>query len=145
MTGPRELCHPETVRVAPGHQAEAAKIATELAAIASHRHGPARLDYPAAYPLRPPQLRLPRRPAPPARPVLAVDPQGRRQDHLPLAQRRPAARLPALDRQRPAAPRTARPARGPRRRRPRRRPPLATPASQQNRNRSLQIAWAAPA
>jgi hypothetical protein len=27
MTGPRELCHPETVRVAPGHQAEAAKIA----------------------------------------------------------------------------------------------------------------------
>jgi hypothetical protein len=28
-------------------------------------HGAARLDHPAAHPLRPPQLRLPRRPAPP--------------------------------------------------------------------------------
>jgi hypothetical protein len=35
MTRPKDLCHPETVRVAPGHQAEAAKIADELAAIAS--------------------------------------------------------------------------------------------------------------
>jgi uncharacterized protein DUF6788 len=34
MTGTRDLCHPETVRVAPDHQAEATKIATELAAIA---------------------------------------------------------------------------------------------------------------
>ena len=30
-----DLCHPETVRVAASHQAEAEKIAAELAAIAS--------------------------------------------------------------------------------------------------------------
>ena len=35
MTGAKDLCHPETVRVAPAHQAEAAKIAAELAAIAA--------------------------------------------------------------------------------------------------------------
>ena len=34
MTGIRDLCHPETVRVAASHQAEARKIAAELAAIA---------------------------------------------------------------------------------------------------------------
>jgi hypothetical protein len=35
MTRITDLCHPETVRVAPSHQAEAAKIAAELAAIAA--------------------------------------------------------------------------------------------------------------
>jgi hypothetical protein len=35
MTRPKELCHPETVRVAASHQAEAEKIAAELAAIAA--------------------------------------------------------------------------------------------------------------
>src|SRR4249920_614043 len=35
MTRPKDLCHPETVRVAAGHQAEAEKIAAELAAIAA--------------------------------------------------------------------------------------------------------------
>src|SRR6476646_8679343 len=35
MTGPKDLCHPETMRVAASHQAEAAKIAAELAAIAA--------------------------------------------------------------------------------------------------------------
>ena len=35
MTRPEELCHPETVRVAASHQAEAEKIAAELAAIAA--------------------------------------------------------------------------------------------------------------
>src|ERR1700746_1212246 len=35
MTRPKDLCHPETVRVAASHQAEAEKIAAELAAIAS--------------------------------------------------------------------------------------------------------------
>jgi hypothetical protein len=35
MAGMRDLCHPETVRVAPDHQAEATKIAAELAAIAA--------------------------------------------------------------------------------------------------------------
>jgi Family of unknown function (DUF6788) len=35
MTRPKDLCHPETVRVAPSHQAEATKIAAELAAIAA--------------------------------------------------------------------------------------------------------------
>ena len=35
MPGTTDLCHPETVRVAASHQAEAEKIATELAAIAS--------------------------------------------------------------------------------------------------------------
>jgi hypothetical protein len=34
MTRPKDLCHPETVRVAASHQAEAEKIAAELAAIA---------------------------------------------------------------------------------------------------------------
>jgi hypothetical protein len=34
MTGITDLCHPETVRVAASHQAEARKIAAELAAIA---------------------------------------------------------------------------------------------------------------
>jgi hypothetical protein len=34
MTGITDLCHPETVRVAASHQAEAEKIAAELAAIA---------------------------------------------------------------------------------------------------------------
>ena len=34
MTRKRDLCHPETVRVAASHQAEARKIAAELAAIA---------------------------------------------------------------------------------------------------------------
>ena len=125
MTGARDLCHPETVRVAAGHQAEARKIAAELAAIA--RTG---MVLPGSITERRTrcghrQLRLPRRPAPPARPLLAVDPQGRRQNHLPLAQRRPAPRLPGLDRQRPAAARPAHPARSPRRRRPRRRPALA--------------------
>src|ERR1700689_3294623 len=35
MTGTKDLCHPETVRVAAAHQAEAGKIAAELAAIAA--------------------------------------------------------------------------------------------------------------
>jgi hypothetical protein len=35
MTGTRDLCHPETVRVAASHQAEARQIAAELAAIAA--------------------------------------------------------------------------------------------------------------
>jgi hypothetical protein len=35
MTRIKDLCHPETVRVAASHQAEAKKIAAELAAIAS--------------------------------------------------------------------------------------------------------------
>jgi hypothetical protein len=35
MTRPKDLCHPETVRVAASHRAEAAKIAAELAAIAA--------------------------------------------------------------------------------------------------------------
>jgi len=35
MPGAKDLCHPETVRVAPSHRAEAAKIAAELAAIAA--------------------------------------------------------------------------------------------------------------
>jgi hypothetical protein len=35
MTGTKDLCHPETVRVAASHQAEAGKIAAELAAIAA--------------------------------------------------------------------------------------------------------------
>ena len=34
MPGIKDLCHPETVRVAASHQAEAEKIAAELAAIA---------------------------------------------------------------------------------------------------------------
>ena len=34
MSGAKDLCHPETVRVAASHQAEAEKIAAELAAIA---------------------------------------------------------------------------------------------------------------
>jgi hypothetical protein len=34
MTGVTDLCHPETVRVAASHPAEAGKIAAELAAIA---------------------------------------------------------------------------------------------------------------
>jgi len=34
MTRAKDLCHPETVRVAASHQAEAEKIAAELAAIA---------------------------------------------------------------------------------------------------------------
>ena len=34
MTGITDLCHPESVRVAASHQAEAGKIAAELAAIA---------------------------------------------------------------------------------------------------------------
>ena len=33
MTRTKDLCHPETVRVAASHQAEAGKIAAELAAI----------------------------------------------------------------------------------------------------------------
>ena len=35
MTRAKDLCHPETVRVAPSHQAEATQIAAELAAIAA--------------------------------------------------------------------------------------------------------------
>jgi hypothetical protein len=35
MTGTKDLCHPETVRVAASHQAEAGKIAAEFAAIAA--------------------------------------------------------------------------------------------------------------
>ena len=35
MTRPKDLCHPETVRVAASHQAEAEEIAAELAAIAA--------------------------------------------------------------------------------------------------------------
>jgi len=53
-----------------------------------------------------------------------VDPQGRRENDLPMAQRRAAPRLHGLDRQRPAAPRTARPPRSPGHCRHRSRPPL---------------------
>ena len=35
MPGTKDLCHPETVRVAASHQAEAENIAAELAAIAA--------------------------------------------------------------------------------------------------------------
>jgi hypothetical protein len=35
MTRAKDLCHPETVRVAASHQAEAENIAAELAAIAA--------------------------------------------------------------------------------------------------------------
>jgi hypothetical protein len=35
MIRPKDLCHPETVRAAASHQAEAGKIAAELAAIAA--------------------------------------------------------------------------------------------------------------
>src|SRR5690349_15109298 len=35
MIATKDPCHPETVRVAPSHQAEASKIAAELAAIAA--------------------------------------------------------------------------------------------------------------
>ena len=35
MPGTKDLCHPETVRVATAHRAEAEKIAAELAAIAA--------------------------------------------------------------------------------------------------------------
>src|ERR1700733_12373392 len=35
MTGTKDLCHPGAVRVAASHQAEASKIAAELAAIAA--------------------------------------------------------------------------------------------------------------
>src|ERR1700685_4221692 len=137
MTGTKDLCHPETVRVAASHQAEASKIAAELAAIAAtgmvlpgpiterrtRCRRPTRARPP---PPRPPQLRRPRRPAPPARPLLAMDPQDRRENDRPLAQRQPAPRLPALDRQRPPPARTAQPARNPRRGSPRSRPAMGT-------------------
>src|SRR6185437_6860113 len=98
----------ETVRVAASHQAEAEKIAAELAAIA--RSG---MVLPGSITQR--RTRCGRsncgcHAAPPARPLLAADPQDRRENRLPLAHRRPAPRLRTLDRQRPAAPRPARPA-----------------------------------
>ncbi len=54
MTGTQGSCATlRPVRVAPSHQAEATKIADELAAIArTGSHGPARLHHPAAHPLR---------------------------------------------------------------------------------------------
>ena len=148
MTGITDLCHPETVRVAAAHQAEAEKIAAELAAIAATG-----MVLPGSITQR--RTRCGRRNC-----GCHADPP---RLHGPYWQwtRKIAAKTicrwlsadqhrdyHALDRQRPAAARTARPARGPRRRRLRRRPPLGTPgkpAGQQNRNRSLQIAWAAPA
>ena len=123
-----DLCHPETCVSPPATRPRPARSPpSSPPSPAPAWSCPA--PSPSGAPAAAAQLRLPRRPAPAARPVLAVDPQGRRQDHLPLAQRRPAPRLPGLDRQRPAAARAARPARSPRRRRPRSRPPLGTPAS----------------
>src|ERR1700733_12078136 len=114
MTGTKDLCHPETVRVAASHQAEASKIAAELAAIAATG-----MVLPGSITERRTRCGRrncrchadPPRPAPPARPLLAMDPQDRRENDRPLAQRQPAPRLPALDRQRPPPARTAQPAR----------------------------------
>ncbi len=133
MTRTKDLCHPETVRVAPSHQAEATKIAAELAAIAATG-----MVLPGSITQRrtrcgrpncgchadPPRLHGPYWQW--TRKVAA-------KTDLPLAQRRPARRLPALDRQRPPPARTAHPARDPRRRRPRSRPPLGTLGRQDKR------------
>ena len=90
MTGTPGPCHPEAVRPDASHQAEASQIAAELAAIA--RTG---MVLPGSITQRRTRCgrrncALPRRPAPPARPLLAVDPQSRRARHLPVAQPRPA-------------------------------------------------------
>jgi hypothetical protein len=54
MTGITDLCHPETVRVAPSHQAEAAQIAAEIAAIAAT--GGSATCSPGSRPSAPPPL-----------------------------------------------------------------------------------------
>ena len=137
MPGTKDLCHPETVRVAASHQAEAEKIAAELAAIASSG-----MVLPGSITQR--RTRCGRRNC-----ACHADPP---RLHGPYWQwtRKIAAKticrwLTAdqhrdyrLDRQRPAAARTARPARSPRRRRLRRRPPLGTasPSQASRRNRT---------
>ena len=55
------------------------------------------------------QLPLPRRPTAAARPLLAMDRQGQRQDHHSPAQRHPGGPLPGMDRQRPPTTRPAHP------------------------------------
>ena len=105
--------------------------------------------------LRPRHLPLPRRPAAAARPLPPVDPQEKRQDRHPHPDRRPARRLRPLVRQPPPPARAHRRARGTQPRHRRGRPPLeplARPSQRkhgrrapQNRNDSLQIAWAARA
>ena len=130
MPGITDLCHPETVRVAASHQAEAEKIAAELAAIASTG-----MVLPGSITQR--RTRCGRRNC-----ACHADPP---RLHGPYWQwtRKIAAKTicrwltadqhrdyQRLDRQRPAAARAARPARSPRHRRLRSRPPLEPLASQ---------------
>ena len=107
-----------------------------------HRQRAARLDRRAPHPLRTPRLRLPSRPAPPPRPVLALDPQSRQQDRRQVPQQRPSPRLSAVDRERPPHPRARLPPRGDRDRAPRRRTaPQLTPTSCGTKTPKL---WSAP-
>ena len=94
MTGITDLCHPETVRVAAAHQAEAAELAAELAAIAATG-----MILPGSITQR--RTRCGRRNcgchADPPRlhgPYWQWTRKIAAQDHLPLAHRRPARRLP---------------------------------------------------
>ncbi len=69
--------------------------------VAARPH-PRRQHRPAPQPLRKARLPLPRRPAPAARPLLAMDRQGRRQDRQPPAHPGTGRALHRVDRQRPA-------------------------------------------
>ena len=145
-------CDNDNVSPTPAQQAQAARIAAELAALGFALPGTLADRMTRCGHV---ELPLPRRPAPPARPLPPVDPQERRQDRHPHPDRRPARRLRPLVRQPPPAPRTRRRTRNPQPRHRRSRPPLeplarppgtgTAPASPQNRNDGLQIAWAAPA
>src|SRR6266540_2171898 len=86
--------------------------------VARHRHRPARTMWQTGLP-------LPRPTAPAARPVHLLDPQGRRQDRHPPAQRTAVGRLPTLDRELQAPQRTHRRTRDPLPTRSRQRPPMA--------------------
>ena len=88
-------CDNENVSPTPAQQARAAAIAAEIAALAAAGFALPGTLTDRHDPLRPPRLPLPRRPAPPPRPLRRVDPQERRQDRHPDPHRRPARRLPA--------------------------------------------------
>ena len=141
MTRAKDLCHPETVRVAASHRAEAENIAAELAATAatgmvlpgSITQRRTRCGRPGcACHADPPRLHGPywqwtRKVA--AKTVCRWLSPGQHRDYQAW-----------IDNDR--RPRTAHPARGPRRRRPPSRPPLETLGSQDKRGHPALNPWA---
>ena len=116
-------CDNDNVSPTPAQQAQATRIAAELAALGFALPGTladrmTRCGHA--------ELPLPRRPAPPARPLPPMDPQKKRENRHPHPVRRPARRLRPLVRQPPPPARTGHRTGGTQPHHRRSRPPLET-------------------